>query len=42
MVPKDIQEIYLHVEEVHEDYVAEHPEAAEILAAAQAAEKQRD
>ena len=42
MVPKDIQEIDLHVEEVHEDYVAEHPEAAEILAAAQAAEKQRD
>lgn len=42
MVPKDIQEIDLHVQEVHEDYVAEHPEAAEILAASQAAEKQRD
>jgi MFS family permease len=42
MVPKDIQEIDLHVEEVHEDYVAEHPEAAEILAASQPAEKQRD
>jgi MFS family permease len=41
LVPKSIQGIDLHVQEVHQDYVAAHPEAAAILTAAEAAE-QRD
>ncbi|KLU10989.1 MULTISPECIES: MFS transporter [unclassified Kocuria] len=42
MVPKSIQGIDLHVQDVHRDYVSEHPEAAEILASAESAEKRRD
>ncbi|GEO94498.1 MFS transporter [Kocuria turfanensis] len=42
MVPKSIQGIDLHVQDVHRDYLAEHPEAAEILTAAESAEKRRD
>ncbi|MEF3119837.1 MFS transporter [Kocuria flava] len=41
MVPKSLQGTDLHVEEVHEQYVAEHPEARQVLDAARAAE-QRD